>query len=102
MTNKDSIIPEEKNKGITPEAISEALESLPQNYIVQALEVLKKWKDSGKIKRTYTKRYISKVKLGEDGAFNTDIMNALVEVGTEYRKEKEKFGRPTKKASPSN
>lgn len=100
--NKDSNIPVEKNNGITPEAVSEALESLPQNYIVQTLQVLEKWKDSGIIKKSYTKRYISKVKLGEDDAFNADIMNALVEVGTKHKAEKEKFGRTTKKASPSN
>jgi hypothetical protein len=102
MKNKDSIIPEEKNKGITPEAISEALDSLPQNYIGQTIEVLIEWKDSGRIKKIYTKRYISKVKLGEDGAFNEDIMNALVEVGLKNKQIKEKFGRKTKKASPSN
>ncbi|MFV5696656.1 hypothetical protein ACM55G_14600 [Flavobacterium sp. LB3P122] len=100
--NKDNIIPEEKNNGITPEAISEALDSLPQNYIVQTLIVLKKWEDSGIIKKSYTKRYISKVKLGEDDAFNEDIMNALVEVGTKNKEIQEKFGRITKKASTSN
>lgn len=100
--NKDNIIPEEKNSGITPEAISEALESLPQNYIVQALKVLGNWKDKGIIEKTYTKRYISKVKLGEDGAFNEDIMNALVAVGVKNKETQEKFGRVTKKASTSN
>jgi len=102
MSNKDNIIPEEKNKGITPYAISEALDSLPQNYIVQTLEVLEEWKGSGKIKRIYTKEYISKVKLAKDGAFNEDIMNALVEVGQKNKEIQEKFGRVTKKASPSN
>ena len=100
--NKDNIIIVEKNSGITPEAISEALESLPQNYIVQALKVLNNWKDKGIIEKTYTKRYISKVKLAEDGAFNEDIMNALVEVGVKNKETQEKFGRVTKKASTSN
>lgn len=100
--NKDNIIPLEKNNGITPEAISEALENLPQNYIVQTLKVLEEWKNSGTIKRTFTKRYISKVKLEEDGAFNEDIMNALVVVGLKNKTIQEKFGRSTKKASPSN
>jgi hypothetical protein len=100
--NKDNIILVEKNSGITPEAISEALESLPQNYIVQALKVLDNWKDKGIIEKTYTKRYISKVKLAEDGAFNEDIMNALVEVGVKNKETQEKFGRITKKASTSN
>ena len=100
--NKDNIILVEKNSGITPEAISEALESLPQNYIVQALKVLDNWKDKGIIEKTYTKRYISKVKLAEDGAFNEDIMNALVEVGVKNKETQEKFGRVTKKASTSN
>ena len=102
MMNKDNIIPVEKNNGITPEAISEALDNLPRNYIVQTLKVLDKWKESGAIKKSYTKRYISKVKLGEDDAFNEDIMHALVEVGQKKKAIQEKFGRITKKASPSN
>lgn len=100
--NKDSIIPEEKNNVLTPDAISEALECLPSNYIVLTLKLLEKKKSSGLIERTYTKDYISKVKTGRDGAFNEDIMNALVEVGVKSKASKEMFGRITKKASTSN
>lgn len=100
--NKDSIIPVEKNNVLTPEAISEAFEALPSNYIVLTLKLLEKQFSNGLIERTYTKDYISKVKTGRDGAFNEDIMNALVEVGMKSKESKEKFGRITKKASPSN
>lgn len=100
--NKDNINIEEKNNVITPEHTQEALDSLPHNYVVQALAVLDKWKDSGVIDKSYSSRYVIKVKKGDEGAFNEDIMNALVEVGTKNKASKEKFGRITKKASPSN
>jgi hypothetical protein len=37
------------------------------------------------------------VKTADKGAFNEDIMNALVEVGTKNKEIKEKYGRITKK-----
>jgi len=100
--NKDNIIIQEKNNVITPEHTQEALDSLPHNYVVQALAVLEKWKDSGIIDKSYSSRYVIKVKKGEEGAFNEDIMNALVAVGTKNKEVQEKFGRITKKTSPSN
>jgi hypothetical protein len=100
--NKDNIIIQEKNKVITPEHTQEALDSLPHNYVVQALAVLDKWKDAGIVDKSYSKRYVIKVKKGDEGAFNEDIMKALVEVGTKNKEIQEKFGRITKKASPSN
>lgn len=100
--NKDNIIIEEKNSVITPEAVQEALESLPHNYVVKAIAVLKKWKEEGTIDKSYSSRYVIKVRKGEEGAFNEDIMKALIEVGTENKTIQEKYGRPTKKASPSN
>jgi hypothetical protein len=48
----------------------------------------------------HSKVYISREN-GRQGAFNEDIMNALVEVGTKNKEIKEKYGRITK-ASPSN
>lgn len=102
MINKDNTIPEEKNNGITPEAVNEALENLPYGYVIETLELLNKWKSENKIRNTYSKVYISRVRTGDKGAFNKDIMNALVEVGTKNKEEKEQFGRITKKASPSN
>jgi len=102
MINKDNTLLEEKNSVITPEAVIEALDALPHNYVVKTLELLSKWKDEGKIKDIYSKVYISRVRTGDKGAFNEDIMNALVEVGTKNKEVQEKFGRITKKASPSN
>jgi len=102
MINKDNTLSEKKNNVFTPEAVNEALDSLPSNYVKQALIVLEKWKDSGVIEKTYSKVYISRVKTGDKGAFNEDIMNALVEVGTKNKQIKEKYGRITKKAPESN
>lgn len=102
MINKYNTIPEEKNKGITPEAVSEAMESLPHNFVVLTLKVLEEWKEQGKIDKTYSKVYISRVKTGDKGAFNEDIMHALLEVGIKNKKAQEKFGRITKKAPKSN
>jgi hypothetical protein len=100
--NKDNIIIEEKNSVITPEATQEALECLPHNYVVKAIAVLEKWKEEGIIDKSYSSRYVIKVRKGDKGAFNEDIMKALIEVGTENKTIQEKYGRPTKKASPSN
>jgi hypothetical protein len=91
----------EKNNVITPNAIKEAFENLPHNFAVRAMAVLEKWKLDGKIEKTYSKVYILKVKKGEEGAFNADIMNALVEVGLKNKEQKERFG-ITKKASEEN
>lgn len=102
MINKCNTISEEKNSAITPEAVNEALDSLPHNFVVLTLKVLDEWKEQGKIDKTYSKVYISRVKTGDKGAFNEDIMNALVEVGTKNKEIQKKFGRITKKASPSN
>jgi hypothetical protein len=78
--------------------VNEALDSLPSNYVKQAQIVLEQWKESGIITKTYSKVYISRVKTADKGAFNEDIMNALVEVGTK-NKIKEKYGRITKNLS---
>lgn len=102
MINKDSIIPEEKNRVITPEAVNEALENLPYNAVKLASDLLDKWKEEGKIDQTYSRVYISRVKTGDKGAFNKTIMDALVEVGLEHLASQKLYGRPTKKASPSN
>jgi predicted transposase YbfD/YdcC len=102
MINKDNTILEEKNKGITPDATIEALVNLPYNYVKLASALLDKWKAEGKIDQTYSNVYISRVKTGDKGAFNEDIMNALVEVGQKNLASKKSFGRITKKASPSN
>jgi hypothetical protein len=69
----------------SPEAVNEALDSLPSNYVKQAQIVLEQWKESGIITKTYSKVYISRVKTADKGAFNEDIMNALVEVGTKNK-----------------
>jgi hypothetical protein len=102
MINKDNTKIEKENSGVTPNTVNEALGSLPSNYVVQAQILLDNWKDKGIIEKSYSKVYISRVKTGDRGAFNEDIMNALVEVGVKNKETQEKFGRITKKASPSN
>ncbi len=102
MINKDNTKIEKENSVVTPNAVNEALDSLPSNYVIQAQLILDKWKDSGVIEKSYSKVYISRVKTGDKGAFNLEIMNALVEVGVKNKETQEKFGRITKKASPSN
>jgi hypothetical protein len=102
MINKDNTLSENTNNGITPDAISTALESLPHNFVVLTSKLLEEWKEQGKIEKNYSKVYISRVKTGDKGAFNEDIMNALVEVGMKNKKLQEKFGRITKKTSQSN
>ena len=98
--NKDNTIPDEKNKVFTPDEISKALSSLPFNYVILTCGILERWKEEGKIAKTYSKTYVIKVQRGR--AFNEHIMNALVEVGNENFEIRNKFGRITKKASPSN
>lgn len=92
---------ENKNNGVTPTCVDEALDNLPHNYVKQALLLLEKWKDNGVIEKSFSRRYIIKVKKGEEDAFNADIMSALVQVGKENKAVKEKFG-ITKKTSPEN
>jgi hypothetical protein len=70
MINKDNTFLEKENNGITPEAVNEALDSLPSNYVKQAQIVLEQWKESGIITKTYSKVYISRVKTADKGAFN--------------------------------
>ena len=91
----------EKNNVITPEAVKEAFDNLPHNFAVQAKALLDRWQKEGTAEKTYSKVYILKVKKGEEGAFNEDIMNALVAVGQKNKATKEKFG-ITKKASQEN
>lgn len=100
--NKDSINPTKKNSVVTPEEAKAALQSLPFNYVLLAFEKLKKWKNEGKIKKSFSRRYIIKVQRQEDGAFNKDILDALVEIGIENLEIRNQFGRITKKTSPEN
>jgi hypothetical protein len=102
MINKDNTITEIKNKVITPESITEALENLPYNYVKLTSALLVKWNGEGKIDQTYSDVYISRVKTADKGAFNKTIMDALVEVGLEHIASQKLYGRPTKKASQSN
>jgi hypothetical protein len=83
MINKQILL-EKENNGITPE-VNEALDSLPSNYVKQAQIVLEQWKESGIITKTYSKVYL---KTTDKGAFNEDIMNALVKLELKIKKSK--------------
>jgi len=100
--NKDSKMDELKNNGITPEAVQAALSALPTNYVVETLKVLDELKKAGKIDKIYSSRYIIKVRKGEGGAFNEDILNALVAVGQKNLVIIERFGDRRKKTSQTN
>lgn len=102
MINKDNISVEEKNSAFTLKAVNEALGSLPTNYVVQAKKILDEKFQSGKIEKTYSKVYISRVKNGDNKVFNEDIMLALVEVGNKHKETLEQFGRKKKKTSRTN
>jgi hypothetical protein len=70
MINKDNTFLEKENNGITPEAVNEALDSLPSNYETST-DCFRT--ESGIITKTYSKVYISRVKTADKGAFNEDI-----------------------------
>ncbi|MEO8532824.1 MAG: hypothetical protein ABI441_03705 [Flavobacterium sp.] len=100
MTNKDNIIIQEKNKVITPKKVKEALENLPFDYVKQTLLVMSQWQADGKISKTYTDRYIQKVRKSQ--AYNKEILEVLVEVGLTNKKTKDSFGFEQKKTSQTN
>ncbi|NRT11498.1 hypothetical protein [Flavobacterium sp. 14A] len=102
MINKDNTLDQKKNNGITPDSICTALDCLPHNFVVLTQKLLEKWKSKGKIEKTYSKVYISRVKTADKGAFNEDIMKALIEVGSKNQKTLENFGRAQKKTSKTN
>jgi hypothetical protein len=102
MINKDNIIPLEKNSVYTPEAVNEALESLPTNYVIKVKAILDDWFDNKTIDKTYSKVYISRVKNRDKEAFNEDIMKALVKVGLEHKITLNQFGRKPKKNLSTN
>lgn len=84
----------EPQKGvITPKKVKEAFKHLPSNYVKLTVAVLEDWKANGEIEKVYGKDYIKKVKNGTDGAFNEDIMRALVAVGLENKEKKKQFGK---------
>lgn len=95
MMNKDNTKEEIKNSAYTPKEVSVGLANLPYNYAVKALVILQRKVDSGRIKKTYSKRYVQEVKLGK--AFNEDILSVLVEVGLDAYNTRRKFGFKTKK-----
>lgn len=100
--HKYSNLEETENRVITPETVEEALNNLPFNYIKQVIALLTEQKKEGKIEKVYSIRYITKVKKGEDGAFNEDVMNAIVAVGIANLEKRKKFGSRNKKTSQTN
>lgn len=93
--HKDSNINQTTNGELTPDAIEKAFENLPSNYVVETQKVLKKLKSEGKIEKTYSDRYIQKVKSGESD--NQDILLALLTVGENNMNNKKLFAFRNKK-----
>lgn len=99
MSHKDRNLKEIHTRVLTPEDVKMALENLPSNYIKLVLAVLEEQKDAGEIKKIYTKSYVSKVRNSQDGAFNEEVMNAIVKVGLEHLRLRNLFGSKSKKNS---
>lgn len=93
--HKDSNINQTTNGEHTPEALEKAFQNLPSNYVVETQKILKKWKNECKIEKTYSDRYIQKVKSGE--ADNQDILAALTIVGENNMNHKKLFAFRNKK-----
>lgn len=98
--NKDNNKIESVDRVITPDIVFQAFQNLPHNYVKETQEVLKKWFDSGKINKSFSDRYIVKVRHNEENAFNDTICRALVEVGLKHKETKELFS--MKKAASTN
>lgn len=68
------------NRELTQAEVKKALANLPSNYVIETQKLLKEWLEEEKIEKSYSDRYVQKVKAGE--ADNVHILLALVEVGT--------------------
>lgn len=97
--NKDSNKIESQDRVITPEVVFEAFDNLPSNYVKETQDVLAVWFESGKITKTFSDRYIVKVRHNEGGAFNETICKALVEVGMKNKESKQLFSKRAKAPS---
>lgn len=96
--NKDNNSSVIEKRVITPEMVFDAFNHLPQDYVKQTSELLKKRFKEGVIKKQYSDRYIISVRNNERGAFNKDIAEALVDVGLENKKLVQLYGIDQKKA----
>lgn len=93
---------EDINRVFTPKEVKQALHNLPTKYVGPVQDILEVWEKEGLIAKTYSQNYICNVRNEKEGAFNKEIMQALVFVGLENIEIKKQFGKPIKKASPSN
>jgi len=99
MLNKDNNKIEFNDRVITPEVVFEAFDNLPFNYLTQTQEVLAQWLATGKIKKTFSKRFIWMVRHNKDEAFNEIVCKALVEVGLKNKETKQLFSKRAKAPS---
>jgi hypothetical protein len=97
--NKDSNKIETENRVITPELVFEAFANLPFDYVKKVQAVLDRWFKEGKIEKTFSDRYIVKVRYNEKETFNKIICEALVEVGLENKSQKQLFSKRAKAPS---
>lgn len=91
-----------KNRVFTPKEVKQALRNLPTKYVDQVQEIMNGWLEEELITKTFSQNYIVNVRNAKEGAFNKDILQALVLVGLKNLEVKKQFGRITKKTSPSN
>jgi hypothetical protein len=99
---KDNNLLEKTFRAITPESTEEALNNLPHNYIKLVIQLLTERKNAGEISKVYSKSYVTKVKQELDGAFNEDVMNAIVAVGLANIEKRKRFGIENKKTTKTN
>jgi hypothetical protein len=92
MQHKDSNNGTTEVRVLTPEEVQEALENLPFNYVLLAKDLLKERFEAGLIPKAFEKRYITKVRKSEGGAFNADVMDAVVEIGRRNLEKKRLYG----------
>lgn len=93
---------DEKNRVFTPKEVKQALHNLPTKYVDQVQKIMNGWLEKELIVKTFSQNYIVNVRNAKGGAFNKDIMQALVLVGLNNLEVKKQFGRITKKTSQSN
>lgn len=92
----------EKNRVFTPKEVKQGLRNLPSKYVLEVQEIMNNWLEKELITKTFSQNYIVNVRNAKEGAFNKDILQALVLVGLKNLEVKKQFGRITKKTSPSN
>lgn len=98
--NKDSNSLFYDNREFTPKDIEDIFLKLPSNYILQTQRLMLKQKEEGKIEKTFTDSYISKVKKGD--LDNLEVLMAILQVGIDHEKATSLFSFRKEKTPATN